>query len=545
MDLNIIEYHPQAVLESFREGDFDSIEIIGEADEREFFELCFKEKILENLADTMPSMRKKEEVPRWFILAGNMSLKLHQENSFSAFERVTQCGGLLSAMDPSVASKHLDPQTKQILIECAGFNKKNHYPRQAPCDQDTLRKALKDVPAEQWMSWFNEQVQQTFQSHGFFDPKGIFIGDGSHLFVPDNPAYEGSVVMWFDEHNHPVEYDKLTPDERKKAHRERCYKLVSLLHLRGDSFVYAGLALLPGNAHESPVLYRMVEKFVQTVGQGVMKLLILDRGFIDGANLGRCKTRWGIDVLIPMKKKMDIWTDAWDLGKTEPWHSIAPEKPIPKRQPADRPETIRKREEKRQKTLANRRAAPDPAKVLERTEYCSIRGFNSWKEAVVPIHVTLMREVFADSHTSEWALMSTRPYDQPQQAQEDYRLRTQIEERHRLLKCFYDLTDFSSRTFSAIAAQVVMVLLSYSLRQWQLWKIQQQKLAAKTPELMRRSLNIKKEYVVIYKGHAYTQMPLVTFSRELLELEGEARLKALSKIKELEKSMLNWHEGFS
>jgi hypothetical protein len=84
MDLNIIEYHPQAVLDSFREGDFDSIEIIGEADEREFFELCFKEKILERLADTMPTARKKEEVPRWFILAANMSLKLHQENSFSA-----------------------------------------------------------------------------------------------------------------------------------------------------------------------------------------------------------------------------------------------------------------------------------------------------------------------------------------------------------------------------------------------------------------------------------------------------------------------------
>ena len=36
--------------------------------------------------------------------------------------------------------------------------------------------------------------------------------------------------------------------------RERCYKLVSLLHLRGDCYVYAGLAVLPGNAHECPVL---------------------------------------------------------------------------------------------------------------------------------------------------------------------------------------------------------------------------------------------------------------------------------------------------
>ena len=38
--------------------------------------------------------------------------------------------------------------------------------------------------------------------------------------------------MWFDKHNHPVDYEKLSAQERKEAHRERCYKLVSLLHLR-------------------------------------------------------------------------------------------------------------------------------------------------------------------------------------------------------------------------------------------------------------------------------------------------------------------------
>ena len=107
--------------------------------------------------------------------------------------------------------------------------------------------------------------------------------------MPDNPAYEGSVVLWFDEHNHPVDYEKLTAQERKKAHRERCYKLVSLLHLRGDCWVYAGLIVLPGNAHECPVLYQLVENFVRVAGKGVMKLLILDRGFIDGKNLSRCK----------------------------------------------------------------------------------------------------------------------------------------------------------------------------------------------------------------------------------------------------------------
>ena len=120
-------------------------------------------------------------------------------------------------------------------LACQGFNDKNSYDRATPCDQDTLRKALRDVPAQKWLQWFNAGVQKVFQSYGFFDPQGLFIGDGSYLFVPDNPGYEGSVVMWFDEHNHPVDYAQLDEKQRQKAHRERCYKWVSLLHLRGDS----------------------------------------------------------------------------------------------------------------------------------------------------------------------------------------------------------------------------------------------------------------------------------------------------------------------
>ena len=85
MNLEIIEHHQQQVLEAFSQGEFDQIEIIGEADEKEFFELCFREKLLARLAESMPTARKKEEVPLWFELAANLSLKLHLENSYSAF----------------------------------------------------------------------------------------------------------------------------------------------------------------------------------------------------------------------------------------------------------------------------------------------------------------------------------------------------------------------------------------------------------------------------------------------------------------------------
>jgi hypothetical protein len=540
--MELIEHHQQQVLEAFRRGEFDQIEIIGHADEKEFFELCFKEKILEALAKEMPTARKKEEVPLWFQLAANMSLKLHLENCFSAFERVVRCGGLLSALDPSIASKHLDKESQKWVLECQGFNDKNHYDRTTPCHHDTLRKAVKDVKAERWMDWFNGAVQEVFQRYGFFDPAGIFIGDGSYVFVPDNPAYEGSVVMWFNEHNHPVEYEKLTPEERKKAHRERCYKLVSVLHLRGDSFVYAAMKLVPGNAHECPVLYELVEQFVQRVGKGVIKRLILDRGFIDGKNISRCKSQWGIDVLIPIKKNMNIWEDAWALGKTAKWQTVAVPKPEPKKVPENRPEVLVRRESKRQQTLAKLKAQeppPDPAKILIRTEVCAIEGFNSWSECTVPINVVLIRETYGDDHQDQWALMDTCPIRDPLKPREQYGLRVVIEERHRILKCFHDLSDFSSRCFNVIAAQVVFILLSYTLRQWQLWKLQQEKWAGKTPGFLERELSAHSQFVVIYHQHAYAQLPLVTFTRELLELAPEAQAKALTKVRRLEQTLLS------
>jgi len=541
MNLTFIEYQPQKVLEAFRHGEFDGLEVIGQADERDFFQRCFQERLLARLADSMPTARKKEEVPRWFVLAANLSLKLHQENSFLAFERVVRCGGLLSALPADLAAKHLDAKTRQWALHCQGFNDKNSYDRATPCDQDTLRKALKDVPAAAWLEWFNGPVQKVFQSYGFFDPEGIFIGDGSYLFVPDNPAYEGSVVLWFDEHNHPVDYEKLSPEQRKHAHRERCYKWVSLLHLRGGAYVYAGAALLPGNAHEVGPLFKLVEQFVHTAGKGVIKWLILDRGFIDGQQLSRCQQDWGIEVVIPMKKNMDIWTDAWALAQRQRWEPVPQASPPVMPIAPGRPELLRRREAKRQKTLAQRKQAlppPPPEERYTHSEYCWIGGFGSWTAATVPISVVCLRDQYADGHHEDWALMSTSLAAEPMRLLGYYRKRPAIEERHRQLKCFYDLSDFRSRSFNAIAAQVVMVLLTYTLRQWQLWKFLEEALANLTPEGLAQQLKLMQQWVVIYLGLAYTQLPVVSFTREAIQLEGAARDKALHKLELLEQALL-------
>jgi hypothetical protein len=87
-------------------------------------------------------------------------------------------------------------------------------------------------------------------------------------------------------------------------------------------------------------------------------------------------------------------------------------------------------------------------------------------------------------------------------------------------------------------AQVVFVLLTYTLRQWQLWKTGQETLTGRRPAQIQRGLAPHEQYVVIYHQHAYTQLPLVSFTREVLELAPAARCKAVAQIRRLERRFL-------
>jgi hypothetical protein len=156
----------------------------------------------------------------------------------------------------------------------------------------------------------------------------------------------------------------------------------------------------------------------------------------------------------------------------------------------------------------------------------------------VPLQVALSRQQGSKDPKDAWALATTHPDVSAPRMLELYRLRPRIEERHRLLKCFYDLTGFRSRSLNAITSQVMFVLLAYTLRQWQLWRMRQTQWAGLSPETIASKLEIHTQWVVIHHNMAYVQLPLVTFTRELLELGPEARAKALVKVRILEQSLL-------
>jgi hypothetical protein len=454
---------------------------------------------------------------------------------------------MIQAFGPEMGHKAVHPQTGDVSLACEGFNEKNTFDRQTPCDQDYLRKMARRTEPDLLQDWFNRDVVGIFKQHHAFDAEGIFIGDATYLFVPNNPNYENSSLMLFDEHNHPVDASKLTAKERARCTWKRCYKLVSLIHTNwsAEFFLYAGLVVTAGQDHEAPLLYRLVEAFVEHHGRGVMKRLILDRGFLDGAQIGRCKQEWGVHVLIPARHNMDIYQDVLGLAEAgelsfQPWiPPVSSSKPIP----VHRPPSIQKREEARQRTLARKKAqtpppdSPDPSKVRVRSEIATVSRVETFSSCPIPLDVLVNRETYGDGHTDYWVLLDTAPIREPARTRQAYGLRTSIEERHRQLKCFSDLESFPSRAFSLVVHQVVFVLLTYSLLQWFLLRMGRKELNSKTQtrilDLLRPALTV----IIIYYQNYMAFLTPLQHQELVLTLSESARKKILAKTRRLRRSL--------
>ncbi len=537
MDLVIFEENKPLVLEALEDGELDYIDAASEVFETDFFEYINASPILSKLSETYPSPREKVEVPISLYIASDLSMRLHGVNAFNAYPMLVRVGGMLNMLGPAGGKKVIHPDTGDVSLKCEGYNSKNVYNRETPCDKDFLRKFAKDTDANALMQWYGHDVVRIFKDRRAFDEEGIFIGDASYLFVPDNPNYEGSVKLIFDEDDHPVKqaaYDQMTAEQKVRCQWRRCYKMVTLLHTNStlDFFIFVGVTVMSGNAHESPVLYDMVSQFVQAAGKGVMKQLILDRGFIDGEAISTCKKKYGIDVLIPVRRNMDIYQDALSLFSlhTE-WTEFEKPKKEQSTPPRPRPALIEKRERNRQETLRKRKReapppAPPPHKVLVQSEVAAIGGFESWSSCEVPLTVVATREVYADGHERMWFLLDTRETLDPCRSRQDYGLRTSIEERYRQLKGYSALMKFTSRAFSLVVNQVVFILLAYSLLQIYLLRKKRTDVTSKTPPSIRKQLVPTENHIIVYYQNYYGLFEHIEYTELMtVGLSDEARRK--------------------
>ncbi len=545
MDLIVFENNKPYIIDEFRQGRFDYLELASDVAETKFFQFLFGRGLVDKLARNYPSPRRRHHVPLWMYISSQLSLRLHGSHSFHSYPLIIRAGGLIDALGPETARREVDTETGDLSIWCAGFNNRNLGPRATPCDQDYLRKLAKHTEAQKLEDWYNQHVAQLYGELGGYEEEGIFIGDGTYLFVPDNEHYEGSKRLLFDEHNHPLskeEEKKLTPAQRKRCRWRRCYRAVLLLHCdrAGERFVVAGLRVLRADQAEAPALWELLEKFISAVGRDVLKVLVVDRGFIDGAQIGRLKTAYGVDTVIPVRKNMDILQDVRGLVTLDAdWQEYRPARREPLAQPKTKHPTAAKREKKRQKTLAKKHAAaqrldpPDPSKIVERTLLTKVTELRTWSDCPVPLTGVYSKDCYADGHEKDWLLVTTNPHWASARVRDYYGLRTDIEERHRQVKCFWDLTRFHATAWSLIVSQTVFVALTYSLLQLHLLHHGHQELNRRTLETTRRLLP-DGDRVIVYRQQYFAFFTLLEHTELMLSLEGRARRKALAKARRLQ-----------
>jgi hypothetical protein len=546
MNWRAIEQDRKHVLERLGEGRFDAMETVTRVAETEFFRSLLAEGDLAGLASTYPTPRRREDVPLWVYLSSELALRINASHGFKSLPYVLPCGGLRDAFGPGQVSRRRG-RSGGVGADCwEGFNAKNAYARTTPCDPDYLRKMARDTEPNALQRWFNRDVARYYGSLGAYDPEGIFLADGTYLFVPDNPRYERSDVLWFDGHNHPVgQEERNAMDEAGRAglHRERCYRKVALLHTTRskDFYVYTGVKVMPGREAECPALRELVDGFVEAVGQGAMKVLVYDRGFIDGPTLAHLKTRHGVDAVFPLKRNMQCFDEAWRLAacSRDPWReSGPPEAPEPD-PPPERPDAIRRREAKRRATVRRRKRAVQrrgesaPKPKLVKTCAKAIRDLRVWDRCEVPVHVVPMRDLYDNGEERCWVLATTRDFEDPFELRRYYRLRPTIEERIRQTKCFWDITRFRSTRFSLVVNQIVFVLMAYSLLQIFLVKTDRRDLARSVRERLFQELMNQEDEIAVYVDGRAAFLPPLEYQTILLSLNESARRKILGRTREL------------
>jgi hypothetical protein len=549
MDLVAFHYDRTFVLNALRQGEIDYLEHVSEAAEGDLFRHLIQRQVVQRLAETYPTPRKKEEVPVWIYLASELSLKLHGAQSYHAFPRILRSGGLIEALGPELGGRRsLHPDTGDMTLACPGFNDKNDYDRQTPCDQDFLRKFARDTKPDRLHAWFNREVPRCLRSLGLFDPEGLFIGDASYLFVPDNEHYQQSDLLWFDEHNHPVNPEEVDLSD-KRYQQHRCYKLVSLIHVNRklDFFFVVSARVVAGRRHECPILYELVEEVVRAVHKGFIKVLIVDRGLIDGERMGYLKQKLAIDTIVPVRTNMDLYDDAIGLTRLRDfvWEPYVPPLPPPPPARPAKPPKVEKREAKRQRTLAQRKAeaavalaCAAPPGLVRSTPQTLLglgRGLLSWSQCPVPLTAVVNRERDENGQTKDWVLVTTAGRFTAAQIRSTYELRPAIEERHRQYKCFWDLTQMHACVFSLVVNQALLVLLAYTLVQAHLVLRQRQELNRGVWEYTRRLLSPSLEVVAVYYQQRFCLLTLAEFGRILLDITDPARGKLREKLRRIER----------
>ena len=110
MDLVVFENNKLYVIDEFREGRFDYVELASDVAETKFFQFLFGQQVVDRLVQHYPSPRDRHHVPLWMYVCSQLSLRLHGQHSFHSYplivrRRIGRCSGLGGRTSPDRSRK--------------------------------------------------------------------------------------------------------------------------------------------------------------------------------------------------------------------------------------------------------------------------------------------------------------------------------------------------------------------------------------------------------------------------------------------------------
>ena len=492
------------VIDALKQGDIDFIGDTKWSFLDHFLAFTLRNKFFDMAEKSYPNPRLKTEIPVWFLLSCQLILRLQGKAKYSQMKTFLHSGPIISRLGFNVGAEEIS------------FNKKNKFKRDSPIHHDSVRKFFKDTSSDNLRKWYLEHIQPWFKAKKTFDSKGLFILDQTHLVVPDNHNYKNAVKMPVDHFGQLYwNYSKMSNEQKKVIKRHPCYTLSCLLHLtlKKDFFHIASYDWDPGNEDELVQEERIIPSFYKRF-PGMIKELIVDRGYISGDIIGRYKKDYNIDTLVPLKSNMDNYKDAIDIAhRKNSWETLS------EVHSANNIMTYKLQ----------------GSTVLD----VDLWNSNSQKQNVYIGKETIWNNSKQEYIIKEWAISSSKKYASTKEAIDRYKIRFQIEERYRQFKYGWNLNKFCSPNENLMESHICFTLLTYSLLQLYL---RQQDLENKTNQFIQ-SLKDEKEFgkstVAIYAGNNFATMSFDKFLVTTLGLSDSSR----EKISQMAQNQLARQEG--
>ena len=188
----------------------------------------------------------------------------------------------------------------------------------------------------------------------------------------------------------------------------------------------------PGEDNDLTQGKQLIAVAREAFGDGVLRRLLVDRGFIDGAWISALKAA-GIDTVIGLRSDMALYEDMIGLSRLDDarWLPASPPK------------------------LQDKGKRPQRA-------LCSLADLQTWDACTAPLHGIVIRDTYPDR--VEYQCLVTTDLDMtPHELHDNSRDRWDIEESFMDLTRYWGLNDLGACRIPVATAQIHFIFLAYTL----------------------------------------------------------------------------------